>query len=56
MKISINEGFWKMVHKGDDLCKVIGKETKATRCAWKIGQNVVLLKSKNGFCFFWAKN
>jgi hypothetical protein len=35
MKISINEGFWKMVHKGDDLCKVLGKETKATRCAWE---------------------
>jgi hypothetical protein len=35
MKISINEGFWKMVHEGADLCKVIDEETKATRCAWE---------------------
>jgi hypothetical protein len=35
MKISVHEGFWKMVHEGDDLCKVIGEETKATRFAWE---------------------
>jgi hypothetical protein len=35
MKISINEGFCKMVHEKDDLCNVIGEETKATRCAWE---------------------
>jgi hypothetical protein len=35
MKISINEGFWKMVHEVDDLCKVIDEEIKATRCAWE---------------------
>jgi hypothetical protein len=49
-----NEDFWKMMHEGDDLCKVIDEETKTTRCAWEDWQNAMLLKNKNWFCFFWG--
>jgi len=56
MKISINEGFWKMVHEGDDLCKVINEETKATRCAWEDWAKCSAFKNKKQVVFFWAKN